>query len=708
MKVGKKVLYCDCLTIGACLKVIRLCWRDLLSRRKVCHIQVLDSLPQRGCQAIIGRIMQSFGFRVQEAMFFAGHLRTPEGQVVFTEARRISIDLALNAAERLVRRSKHMAALNKKWGRKVIFKQLARSLELPAAQMVLRLLAAEALGRKSGEERLFLIVQHFPGLDTDLLRGLCPSLDLTFYRPWICLCKGAVFFPSGFSEVIRRKRASVLFLILFFGLRELKWILESLILGRSYFKKRSGRLNPDMPSLMLLQEDELSQDRSYRTQPHWLFREDGKPGFRTFILRTGGAAQMSFDLDAPEGQGLFPISMQDLYVCSRKHRSPNAIYRELRKGIWKCLAASLFASAVEMRFVFEFARIFYSAYRLAAFCERYQVRAFMTCENYLSEATAMQCIAASCGIKTISYQYSNMGKLSPMMTTGSDFMLTFSRQYHERWIYKSLRPRAFVDIGYLYDTSFKYLHGRARELRDRLGMAGAKFVLCYFPENAVRDKYTLISEEDYCAEIQTLLRLVLSDPTIGLLLKGQFQKSSSRYIKEISGLHAQAEATGRHIELTYGTHRNIIFPAEAALSSDITIGHMVGATASLEAALTGTRSLILNPYGIEGDNDGLYAQADIVYSSMEAALEAISRFRSGDPERAELGDWSPIIEHFDSFRDGQSGTRMRGFLETVVGQRDGHRLNPEVSRALFEGQGQEGFGQKRHESRRIQMGMSRS
>lgn len=688
--------------------MIRLCWQDLLLRRKACHIQVLDPLPKHGCQAIIMRIMQSLGFRVQEAMFFAGHLRTAEGQVVFSEARRISIALALNAAERIVRRSKRMAVLNKKWGRKVIFKQLARSLELPAAQMVLRLLATEALGRKAGEERPFLIVQHFPGLDPDLLRGLCPSLALTFYRPWVCLSKGAVFFPSGFSEFIRRRRASALFLILFFRLREVKWTLENLVMRRSESKKRSGRLDPDVPSLMLLQEDELSQDRSYRTQPHWLFQEDGNPGFRTFILRTGGAVQIPIDLAGLRGQGLFPISMQDLYACSRKHRSPRTIYRELRKGIWKCLAASLFGSAIEMRFAFEFVRIFYTAYRLAAFCEKYQVRAFMTCENYLSEATAMQCIAAGCGIKTISYQYSNMGKLSPMMATGSDFMLTFSPQYHGRWIYKSLRPQAFVDIGYLYDTSFKYLHGRARELRDRLGIAGAKFVLCYFPENAVRDKYTLISEEDYCAEIQALLRLVLSDPTIGILLKGQFQKNPSRYIKEIAGLRAQAEATGRYIELTYGTHRNIIFPAEAALSSDMTIGHMVGATASLEAALTGTRSIILNPYGIEGDNDGLYGQADIVYPSMDEALEAIGRFRSSAPERAELGDWSPIVEHFDRFRDGRSGSRMRSFLETVVGQRDGHHLTPEICQILFQGQEEKGFGEKGAESCKLHMGMGRS
>jgi hypothetical protein len=92
----------------------------------------------------------------------------------------------------------------------------------------------------------------------------------------------------------------------------------------------------------------------------------------------------------------------------------------------------------------------------------------------------------------------------------------------------------------------------------------------------------------------------------------------------------------------------------------------VGATASLEAALAGRRSLLLNPYGFTGANDTIYSRADIVYRSMGEALDAVSRHRRGEPRAARLGDWSEILPVFDAFRDGRAADRMRKFIETLL------------------------------------------
>ena len=88
--------------------------------------------------------------------------------------------------------------------------------------------------------------------------------------------------------------------------------------------------------------------------------------------------------------------------------------------------------------------------------------------------------------------------------------------------------------------------------------------------------------------------------------------------------------------------------------------------ATLEAALAGSRSIILNPYGLKSDNDIFYADTDIIYSTMDAALKAIECFRKGAAEYAGIGDWTPILQFFDPYRDGKSACRMRAFLENAI------------------------------------------
>jgi hypothetical protein len=610
--------------------------------------------------------MRRLGFDVEEAEFFAGSLRMADGQVVFPAALSESDDLAFRTAERTLVRSRFLARLNRKWGRNVIFKHIARSMQMPGLQGALRFMAAEALGHTNRTKEGFLVVQRHFALDPDLLRGLSPGLKVYFYHSWLCQCSRGTFIPSSSYEFLKQKRASVLFLLLFLKLQEMKWSLEVFIRRGSKVQGSFNTSEAPLSSLLVLQEDDLSLNRSYRTQPHWFFPEDGNPPFRTLVLQTSSLERLPGDNEALKEQGIVPISKKDRYLISRRLWSSHPVQKRLRKDLWKCVVTSIFGSSLEVRVVFEVARLLYTAKVLAAFCERAHVKGFMSCENYMVEADAMQLIAKALDITTLSYQYANVDKVPPIMMTCADVMLTFAPLYHQRWTRDSVTPGSFADMGYLYDTSFKFVRRRARDHRRRLTKAGAQFVICYFDESVLHGKYGLIGEQDHCAEILVLLQLVIEDPSVGVVVKTQFRFNSPQNFDEIAAALAAAEATGRYLELVYGTHRNIIFPAEAALSADMAIGHSVGATAPLEAALAGVRSIILNPYGIKGENDSLYAQADIVYPSMMAALEAVRSFRSGASEYARLGDWSPIIGHFDPFRDGRAGHRMRALLERVV------------------------------------------
>jgi hypothetical protein len=331
-----------------------------------------------------------------------------------------------------------------------------------------------------------------------------------------------------------------------------------------------------------------------------------------------------------------------------------------------CLKRSWTGASCESLALFPLVRLLDTAADLAAFCSETGVRAFMTCENYFTAADAVQIISGPMQIRTLSYQYSNMSRVGPAMMTTADVMATFSPLYHGRWTHRDIAPKRFHDTGYLYNGAFRRLRERAGLHRQSLMKSGAGFIVTFFDENAFRGKYELVLREDLVDEIRAMLELVLGDPSFGLIVKSQFQRHSPIRFPELSELRATAASTGRYLELSHGTIRNTVLPAEAALAADVALGHAVGATAALESALTGTRTILLNPYGMKTENDRFYEQADIVYPSLEAALAAIREYRAGNPERAGLGDWSSILQHFDCFRDGQAGRRLKSLLEEAV------------------------------------------
>ena len=51
---------------------------------------------------------------------------------------------------------------------------------------------------------------------------------------------------------------------------------------------------------------------------------------------------------------------------------------------------------------------------------------------------------------------------------------------------------------------------------------------------------------------------------------------------------------------------------------------------------------------------------------MKSALNAIYRYQKGDLKYQNLGDWSSIVDQFDSHRDGESAKRLRDFIEGLL------------------------------------------
>jgi len=620
--------------------------------KRVRNVQVLDPIPGTVWNRILKAAMKLLGVNVEEVEFSAGNLKSASGKSVAVETGHWVENTALLAADRIIATSPFLSDLNTAWGRDTIRLHLARSIWEPMLSAGLRVFVSSALARDAGVEKAILFVARPHDFDPIFLTSLCSNLELRFRRP-------------GFS-LIRSGRLYLVLWLLRSHVNSLKWRMKARI--QSILSRRGGRgiEYNGLNSVLLMQESEVSLDRSYRTQPHWFFEDAGSLPFQTYIFQTGSMTVEPIDKGRLKEQGIQLVSGEDL-ALTRRSRASIPIQGRLSRDLRRCISKSLFErsdprSAATTRL----SRLFFTANRMTDFCLQANIKAFMTSENYYTEADAMNLVAPALGIHTMSYQISNKDLVGPFLLTNSDTMFTFSSLYHDLWINDGIRPGSFVDIGYTYDSSFQLVRDRSNDHRLRLQEAGANFVICFFDENSTVRKYVLTTPTEHILELRKLMQMVLDDPSVGLVVKSKQLATSPRFLDGISTIRDSVAATGRYIELIYGTRRNIVFPAEAAQCADVTIGHAAGATAVLEGVLTGSRGILLNPYGLTGANDRLYAQADIVFPSMTDALEAIRDFRAGVPERRDLGDWSPIIDQFDPFRDGRAGHRMRAAIEQVT------------------------------------------
>jgi hypothetical protein len=631
------IIYVDRLTFRSCMRVLRIL-RGRKGREEKASVRVLDPMPGGIRFKILALGFALLGIELEEVSFFAGHLKNPGGESIYTVALTLGNRLAWDIAKKTLERSTFLSRLNARWGRSVVELQIAKSSWMRTFHFVLHLLVADALAREEKDAELHHVVDTPPMIDPrwgDWFQGLRAHLHFS-----TCL-------------TVRDNPFYALY-----------WYLSRRAWG-VWCRSRSGvrsRTGGSSPALLLMQEDELSLDRSHRAQPHWFFSEDGKTPFETVIVQSPLFEKVEIDREKLASEGITLLSLDEFYASGIS--APCPLRKRVRKDMRSLVLRSFMGGATGSA-CRETAILFYYADLFAALSAAHGVRAFMTCENYMAQADAVQLIAPESGIRTLSYQYSNMSEVGPLMMTAADAMFSFSPIYHERWEHEGIGPKEFVDTGYLFDRSFAGIRSRANARREKLRESGCELVVCYLDESVQDGKYGLIHKNDHLGEIRTLIGYMLDIPSIGLVVKTQFKRNSPQALDGSGELYARAAGSGRYLELSHGRHRNNVFPAEAAMSSDIVIGHAIGATAALEAALTGARCILLNPYGFKGANDPIYRKADILYPSLESALEAIEAYRNSDPERERLGDWSPIIDLFDPFRDGRSSARLRDYIEDL-------------------------------------------
>lgn len=571
------------------------------------------------------------GVSVEEAVFFAGHLKNPDGESIYLASRRLVNEVALAASHAILEAQPLLKRLNTKYQRETLRLSLAKNLVPSIEAFIIRVQVARALCYPTQAKVWLAEPAYFSG---ELLAQYLPDVQLHFYP-------------------VIRSRIFLLF-------KKIAWDYARHIKRLWGWGAPIPRQPNSVPSVLMVQEDNIRSDRSLRGQPHWLDANDSTPAFSTYITNL-----LPFLLVAEDTSKFSKFALALVHAPSvraawklKSRSSPLLrLAQDGRKILWAALSCRSFAETAALLHT---SQLFMEAQRMGALATYLNVRVFLTCQL---SADPIQLVADDLNIKTVAFQYSNLGVRSPLMMTTSDCYVIFSEMYKSVFHYDGIGPKEWSLGGYIYGGVADIVRTRAKKHRDTLREKGAEFIVCYFDESVQHDRWGLVSKDDHLSELHALAKAVLEDASFGVVIKSQFIKNTPSQLYPSDDLIQSAKATGRYLELMEGWHRNDIYPVEAALVADVCISHKFGATAALESAVAGVRTVLLDSYGSKTQWDAIYAQADIEYETIEQLMEAITRYRLGSDAGQSLGDWSSILHYFDPYLDGQATKRLREVVE---------------------------------------------
>jgi hypothetical protein len=623
-----RLVYLDQLTVIATWKLLR--------HRSISNVVVLDAIKRH--QKIIRWFLERMGRYVSEADFFAGYLKTTDGESVRRASRRLAGEVALVAAKEVVESAFSLQSLNERYGRNTLRLFVAKQLHLHIEYWTARVLVAQAL---SFPERCEVWLQRPAQFDGKLLCCAVPDAYIRFYPNW---------FPSS----ILLLKGWVLDLA-----RDVKLLLKTGSTSRSNSTKPLRK-----PAVLTMQEDHIRADRSLRHQTHWIDCESVSSNCDVYVVKIFGDRLINRDDEGKLAQkNVWILPTSDMRSALKAMRS-NPVLKQVRADRIGAYWATFLAPNYRTKyFLLRVAFLLRQAEIMGATALWLHCKVFLVRETYYSFADAMQLVAPQLQVTTIAYQYSNMGFVSPLMMSTADKFLLFSDMYKVLYQTEGIAPGEFRSMGYLYDGIFSLVEGKAKAHRAMLARSGAAFVICYFDESVQNDRWGLVSRDDHLAELHALADAVLHDDTLAVVVKSQFMFNSPSQLYPGDELIQRAKETGRYLELMEGNYRNDVYPTEAALIADLCIGHKFGATAALEAAIAGARTVLLDPYGTKAFWDNILAKVDVEYPTLEKLMDAIAKFRAGAADSKSLGDWSTILDYFDPHRDGKAIERLRKTVE---------------------------------------------
>jgi len=230
-----------------------------------------------------------------------------------------------------------------------------------------------------------------------------------------------------------------------------------------------------------------------------------------------------------------------------------------------------------------------------------------------------------------------------------------------------------VATGYLGDHRFALLRARSGAIRESLQRHGARRILAFLDENSADDERLHTGHQFMRENYDFLLRKVLTETWLGLVMKPKNPSTLRRRLGPVASLLQEAEATGRAYVYEGGAMQGSVSPAEAALETDLVIhGHLCGGTAGMESVFAGVPTLLMDREGWPVSPLYHLPMGRVVFRQWEDLWKACLEHWSSPGGAPGFGDWTPLLDELDPFRDGRASERMGTYLHWLIqGFKDG-------------------------------------
>ena len=327
------------------------------------------------------------------------------------------------------------------------------------------------------------------------------------------------------------------------------------------------------------------------------------------------------------------------------------------------IANSIFSKSISLLdlysklFIFkEFLQFLWDLESYKNLIKQLNCKLFVYHDAYFRETHVFNTLAGLGFIKSIEIQYSNVALRSIVNLSNPTIAFTFSSHFNQFFESPTFEigPKSFITAGYPFCVIDNKLSFKASGLKDKLSRKKVKYVVGYFDENiqADSDIWAFKTMSQHLDDIHEICKLVLNHSDIGVIYKTQFMRNIPNRLYPDDILIKSAVATGRLIFPHEGFHRNIILPSEIALASDLCIGDLVGATASLESAMAGSKSILIDTMNFGPKYRGIYyASSSLVYKSLSQAFVELEFNRNSNSRNENFGNWTNVLIGLDLMRN---------------------------------------------------------
>ena len=218
------------------------------------------------------------------------------------------------------------------------------------------------------------------------------------------------------------------------------------------------------------------------------------------------------------------------------------------------------------------------------------------------------------------------------------------------------------------DYAIKESTKDALKLKKYLKLNGAKNIVCVLDENSLDDPRWHTGHQLQKENYQFILNNLLRNNDMGVIFKPKrFIDLRKRLGEEIWSLIEEAKKTGRCFifDETKG-HTTLATPIVACLASDLCIhSHLCAGSAGLESALAGVPTILIDREYTPASILNNLPTGDVVFNNWFEAIDGVNDYFSSKNRNKKFGDWSPVIDDLEPFRDGLGAKRMGDFLESL-------------------------------------------